>query len=532
MIKLSNLSVPLQDAEKPLKTLAAKKLKIQASDIIQIQYLKKSVDARKKNAIQFVLTLAVTVKNEAYLLKKYANDPNISLYQPYTYQIPKAPVTKERPVIVGYGPAGMFAGLLLAKAGLRPIILERGACAADRKKAVELFQTTGTLDCESNIQFGEGGAGTFSDGKLNTGIHDPRIQYVLETFVSHGAPDDIRYAAKPHIGTDYLIQVVQNIRRTIQELGGEVRFGAKFCHYETDAQGRLAEIHSIQKGETHTISTRHCILATGHSARDVFRMMKQANVALTQKSFAMGVRIEHLQTDLDRCMYGIHAGHPALPAADYKLAVHLPNGHSLYTFCMCPGGEVVASSSERERLVVNGMSNRARNGKNANSALLIGISPHMLGSADPLAGMLLQEELEHKAYLAGGGNYAAPVCLVGDFLEKKVSSSFGKILPSYRPNVHFASPDAYLPEFMTETLRLGIPAMGRKLPIFNQPDAILTGLESRSSSPVRIVRNEQYQSVSTAGLYPCGEGAGYAGGITSAAVDGLRCAEALILSMK
>ncbi len=532
MIRLSNINIPLQKYQENLKVIAAKKLKISQNDILKVQLLKKSVDARKKNAIQFVLTLAVSVKHEGEVLRRCAKLPGITPYQPYSYHIPVARPAKEHPVVIGFGPAGMFAGLLLAKAGLRPIILERGMPADKRAVAVERFRQTGELDTENNIQFGEGGAGTFSDGKLNTGINDPRIQFVLETFTAHGAPEDILYNAKPHIGTDYLVHVVQEIRKTIQNLGGEVYFGAKFFGYDVNAKGNLAEIHYCQNGEEKSISTNHCILATGHSARDVFHMLHKQNVTLTQKNFAMGLRIEHLQEDLDRCMYGASADHPALNAADYKLAVHMSNGHSLYTFCMCPGGEVVASSSEEHRLVINGMSNHARNGLNANSALLVGITPALLGSNDPLAGMHLQEEIEQRAYIAGGGNYIAPVCLVGDFLENRTSSAFGKVKPTYRPGTKFVLPDEYLPPFMTETLRLGIPAMGQKLSLFQDYEAVLTGVESRSSSPIRIVRNEYYNSVNINGLYPCGEGAGYAGGITSAAVDGLRCAEALIASIE
>lgn len=530
MIKIANINVPIDAADMPLEEIASKKLRINSADIKKVIILKKSVDARKKNAIQIVYTLAAEIKNENAVLKRNANKPEISAYKEYRYEISAADAGKHRPVVVGFGPAGMFAALYLAKAGLCPIVLERGKPADERSKSVELFRKMGVLDTESNIQFGEGGAGTFSDGKLNTGINDPRIRYVLETFTEHGAPEDILYNAKPHIGTDYLIDVVQNIRRTIIELGGEVRFGARFLEYETNSQGEITSVIYIQNGMHYNIETDRCILATGHSARDVFRMLKGKKAALTQKNFAMGVRIEHLQEELNRCMYGKSAEHPALSAADYKLAVHLRNGHSLYTFCMCPGGEVVASSSEEKRLVVNGMSCHARNGTNANSALLIGISPYDLNSNDPLAGVYLQEKLEENAYTAGGGNYNAPICLAGDFLNKKVSSSIGKVTPTYKPDYKFALPDEYLPAFMADTLRLGIPAMARKLPIFNDPEAVITGVESRSSSPVRIVRDETYQSVSVKGLYPCGEGAGYAGGITSAAVDGLRCAEALVYS--
>lgn len=532
MIKVSNMHIPLNETDTPLNELVAKKLKIPVSDINDVKYLKKSIDARKKNAIQLVLTLAVTLKNEKVILKRFSNNQNISEYKSYSYKIPSISSYSTRPVIIGFGPAGMFAGLFLAKAGLKPIILERGASVVERQKAIDIFRKTGKLDTENNIQFGEGGAGTFSDGKLNTGINDTRIQYVLETFVKHGAPKDIMYMAKPHIGTDYLIDVVQNIRRTIEEAGGEVKFGARFSGYETDKDNTLRSVLYVQKNITYSIPTNKCILAAGHSARDVFRMLKNKNVSLTAKNFAMGLRIEHLQKDLDICMYGKYADNIALTAADYKLAVHLPNGHSLYTFCMCPGGEVVASASENNRLVVNGMSYHARNGVNSNSALLVGISPDMLDSSDPLAGMILQENIEQRAFLSGGGDFKAPVNLVGDFLENQVSTSFGKIKPTYTPGVKFASPNEYLPEFMVETLRMGIPEMGRKLKLFNDPEAVLTGVESRSSSPVRIIRNAFYQSVSISGLYPCGEGAGYAGGITSAAVDGLRCAEALIETLK
>lgn len=533
MIKISNINIPINNSDISLKELAARKLKVDLCDINEVKYIKKSIDARKKENIQFVITIAVNVKNENKILKRFSNNNNITEYKPYNYIEPTLVITHSlRPVIVGFGPSGMFAGLLLAKAGLKPIILEKGYSAIKRKKAVDAFRKTGKLDTNCNIQFGEGGAGTFSDGKLNTGINDFRIRYVLETFVKHGASEDILYTAKPHIGTDYLINVVQSIRKEIENLGGEVKFESAFTGYGSDSDGNLKSIYYTYNNTEYSIATDSCILATGHSSRDVFRILKDRNVSLAAKNFAMGVRIEHLQADLDKCMYGKNAGNKALPAADYKLAVHLANGHSLYTFCMCPGGEVVAAASEKNRLVVNGMSYHKRDGENANSALLIGISPDMLKSDDPLAGMILQEELENKAFIAGGGDFKAPVNLVGDFLKHKVSTSFGKIKPTYIPGTKFALPDEYLPKFMTETLRLGILEMGRKLKLFNDPEAIITGIESRSSSPVRILRNDFYQSISVSGLYPCGEGAGYAGGITSAAVDGMKCAEALVLSKK
>ncbi len=533
LIKISNINIPLNNSDISLKKLAARKLKVDLSDINEVKYIKKSIDARKKENIKYVITIAVSVKNENKILERFSNNNNITEYKPYNYVEPSLVITKSpRPVIVGFGPAGMFAGLLLAKAGLRPIILERGYSAIKRKQTVDVFRKTGKLDTKCNIQFGEGGAGTFSDGKLNTGINDFRIRYVLETFVKHGASEDILYTAKPHIGTDYLINVVQSIRKEIENLGGEVKFESTFTGYESDCNNNLKSVFYMYGNTEYSIATDHCILATGHSSRDVFRILKDRNVSLAAKNFAMGVRIEHLQADLDKCMYGKNSSNKSLPPADYKLAVHLPNGHSLYTFCMCPGGEVVAASSEENRLVVNGMSCHKRDGKNANSALLVGISPDMFPDKDPLAGMVLQEKLEHLAFIAGGGDFKAPVNLVGDFLEHKVSTSFGKVKPTYIPNTKFALPDEYLPEFMTETLRLGIPEMGRKLKLFNDSEAILTGIESRSSSPVRILRNDCYQSISVSGLYPCGEGAGYAGGITSAAVDGIKCAEALISTLK
>lgn len=532
MIKISDIIIPLNAANVSLREIAAKKLKVPISDIKNVKYIKKSIDARKKNAIVFVITIAVNVKNEKALLKRFHKNKNILEYVPYHYNEPSLKAHTFRPVVVGFGPAGMFAGLLLAKAGLKPIILEMGYNALKRKETVDIFRKTGTLDENCNIQFGEGGAGTFSDGKLNTGIKDMRIMYVLETFVRHGAPENILYTAKPHIGTDFLINVVQSIRREIEDLGGEVLFESKFIGYETDLYDALKSVIYMNSGNEYSIRTNNCILATGHSSRDVFRMLKSRNIRLAAKNFAMGVRIEHLQSDLNQCMYGKNADNKALPAADYKLAVHLPNGHSLYTFCMCPGGEVVAAASENKRLVVNGMSVHKRNGINSNSALLIGIYPEKFGSNDPLYGMYLQEKLENQAFIAGGGNYNAPVNLVGDFLEHRVSKSFGKIKPTYIPGTKFALPDEYLPDFMTDTLRYGIPELAKKLQLFNDPEAILTGIESRSSSPVRILRNEYFQSVSISGLYPCGEGAGYAGGITSAAVDGLKCAEAIIAALK
>lgn len=526
MIKLMNLTLPLGYTEKQLRQTVAKRLKVMPEDILSMEYLKKSYDARKKPHITVVLTLRVTLHGENSVLKRFAKDKDIQPDVPYSYAIPNCTAAKTRPVVVGFGPAGMFAAYILAKAGQRPLILERGQCVEQRKEDVTLFRQTGQLNPESNIQFGEGGAGTFSDGKLTTNIKDKRIRFVLETFVHCGAPEDILYLAKPHIGTDLLIHVVQRLRDAILAMGGEIQFNA--CLEElVQHNGKLTAIRYRKNQIVHEISTEHCILAVGHSARDTFTMLHQSNIQMTPKNFAVGVRIEHPQSIINYAMYGREANPPVLPAAEYKTAVHLPNRHSLYTFCMCPGGEVVAAASESGRLVVNGMSYHARNGQNANSALLVGVSPQQFPNSDkdPLTGVKFQRHLEEAAFRAGGGNYFAPVCCVGDFLAGQNPKTLGSVKPTYRPGVTLRSPEQYLPAYIIETLRQGIPAMARKIPQFDMPDAVLTGVESRSSSPVRILRNDACQSVSLLGLYPCGEGAGYAGGITSAAVDGIRCAE-------
>ena len=432
-----------------------------------------------------------------------------------------------RPVIVGFGPAGMFAALVLSMAGAKPIVLERGGDVDSRVKAVEEFHNSGKLDTECNVQFGEGGAGTFSDGKLTTGIKDRRIGWVLERLVEFGAPDEILYLSKPHIGTDKLRGAVKALRERVVSLGGEVRFNSRFCGFETE-NNSISAVKYFHDGKIITIDTKSVILATGHSARDVFELLYNENIDLSQKSFSVGVRAEHLRTDIDKAMYGDFAGHKALKAADYKLAVHLPNGRTLYTFCMCPGGYVVAASSEEGRLAVNGMSCFARDAENSNSALLVNVGPEDYGSDHPLAGMYFQRELEEKAFKAGGSNYHAPAAVLRDFMEGRVSEKLGRVKPSYRPDVKFAAPEKYLPDYVCESLRLGITEMGKKIKGFDDGDTLLTGIESRSSSPVRINRGENMQSLSLKGLYPCGEGAGYAGGIVSAAVDGMKCAEAII----
>ncbi len=530
MLRIQNIRLPLDYTDTDLKKSVGKKLHIPFEQIQQIQIRKRSVDARKKDNISFLFTLDVKISNEKKVFQKCSKDKDISLAVMQKYRV-NICHSSERPVVVGFGPAGMFSAYVLAKAGLRPIILERGCPVEERVQHVQNFRSSGILKPESNIQFGEGGAGTFSDGKLNTGIKDDRIRFVLETFVQCGAPSEILWQAKPHIGTDYLQNMVKNFRLLIQQLGGEFHFQAKFTEFSLNHQ-QLTAIRYIQNDELHEISTKHAILALGHSARDTLEQLYQKNIIFTPKPFAIGVRIEHLQKDINKALYGKFWNHPALGAANYQLAVHLNNGRSLYTFCMCPGGEVVASASEPEKLSVNGMSYFRRDGKNANSALLVGVSPKDFGSEHPLAGIFFQREWEKKAFQAGGGNYFAPVVCVGDFLHHRESNSFGRIQPTYIPGVKFASPDQYLPDYVCETLRSGIQEMNRRIQGFACEDAILTGIESRSSSPVRMCRDENYCSTGISGLYPCGEGAGYSGGITSSAVDGIKCAEAVLRQIR
>ena len=523
MIRVNNLRLAPGEPLEALRAQAAKKLRLKPERIESVSLLRRSLDARDKGDLHYVCSAAISVRGSESLALQRAGCRDASLYEPYEYEIPVSAL-RSRPVIAGFGPAGMFAALVLAKAGARPLVIERGQDALTRKAAVDAFRAGGTLDPECNVQFGEGGAGTFSDGKLNTGTHDRRIQWVLDQFAAHGAPDSVRYDAKPHIGTDVLIHVVQRIRQEILALGGEVRFGTRLTGLVIEGGVLRGVLTDSARGEE-TIPCESLILALGHSARDSFAMLERLGVPMEPKAFSMGVRIEHRQADIDRTQYGRARG--ILPAADYSLNVHLPDGTSAYTFCMCPGGEVIAAASEEGGVVTNGMSYSARDGENANAALLVTLHPEDFPERDVLSGMRWQRRIEQAAFEAGGRTYRAPAQLAGDFLARRKSEGPGRVRPSYRPGVTWTELHEVLPPRITQVLEQAIPALGKKLPGFEDPDAVLTAPETRSSSPVRILRDGGCQS-RIRGLFPCGEGAGYAGGITSAAVDGMRCAEAVL----
>lgn len=511
LIRIDNIKVNI--GEELTKEHIAKRAKVQTNEILDYKVIKKAVDARKKADVHYVYTVVATTK------KKIAG---FTEYIEKKYIFPDCDGLKNRPVVVGTGPCGLFAGLMLARCGAKPILLERGADVDARHIAVEEFWSAGKLDTITNVQFGEGGAGTFSDGKLNSGINDERCQFVLDTFAEFGAPKEITYTAKPHIGTDILRNVVKNIRLEIERLGGEVRFLNKVVGILVD-NNSVYGVEVEKDGEKYEIRTDNVILAIGHSARDTYRMLQKLGIKMEQKNFSVGVRIEHSQEMINKSQYGDFRD--KLGAADYKLSAHFENGRSAYTFCMCPGGEVVASASFEGGVVTNGMSNNARGGKNANSALLVNVNTTDFPSKEPLSGVDFQEEIEKKAFVLAGSDYKAPAQYVADFLGEEMGE---KVEPTYRPGVKFCNISQVFPGFVTDTLKLAIKEFDRKLKGFASGGAVMTAPETRSSAPVRIVRDKESYMTDIRGLYPAGEGAGYAGGIMSAAVDGIKVAEAIV----
>ena len=524
MLRIEQLRLLPEEPETALLARCARLLHTDPAALTGLTVLRRAIDARE--GLTFVYTVAVSAPQEAALLRR-CRDKRVTAYTPERYALP-APVTppETRPIVVGAGPAGLFAALVLARCGARPILLERGQCVEQRQQDVARFWCGGPLDTESNVQFGEGGAGAFSDGKLNTGTRDVRHRYIMEQLVSCGAPADILTDALPHVGTDKLHIALQALRRQLLEAGADIRFGARLDGLTV--QDSVLTAVTVRQGDTlYTLPARQVILAPGHSARDTFELLYAAGLAMEQKPFAMGVRIEHRQSAVDAARYRKLAGHPSLPPATYKLSCHLPNGRSAFSFCVCPGGEVVAAASEAGRVVTNGMSEYARDGENINGALLVNVTPADFPDSHPLSGVRLQRQLEDAAYALGGGDYRAPCQRVEDFLAGRPSTGCGAVRPSYRPAVAYTDLHRCLPPFLSETLALALPELGKKLRGYDDPDALLTGVETRSSSPVRLVRDDRYEA-NIRGLYPCGEGAGYAGGILSAAADGMRCAEKLL----
>lgn len=533
MIRITELQLPLEHPAEALPTAIIKRLKLKDSDLLDFTVFKRSYDARKKNSeITFVYIIDVKVNNPEKILSRFADDKNIRPSpDTHYYPVAEAPADlTERPIVIGLGPCGLFAALSLAQMGFKPIVLERGTDVRRRTKDTWALWRNKVLTPESNVQFGEGGAGLFSDGKLYSQIKDPKFygRKVMHEFVRAGAPEEIMYVSKPHIGTFRLTGVVAAMREEIKSLGGEVRFESKATDFIIE-NGRIEGI-TLADGET--LRSRYVVLALGHSARDTFRKIHERGVFIEAKPFAVGFRIEHPQSLIDAARLGKYAGHPQLGAADYKVVYHATNGRAVYSFCMCPGGTVVAATSEPGRVVTNGMSQYSRNERNANAGIVVGINPEEDFPGGPLAGVELQEKLESRAYELGGKDYCAPGQLVGDFIRGKASTEFGEVEPSYKPGVLLGDLSPSLPDYVIEAIREALPAFGKQIRGFDRSDAILTGIETRTSSPVRITRDhESLQSVNTRGLYPAGEGAGYAGGILSAGVDGIKIAEAVATAM-
>lgn len=526
MIRISNIYLPPNYTDEILRAKVQKELRRKSEEIKSINLYKLSIDARKKNDVHFLATVDVELKSENRVLKQIKSK-KVTVPKEYKYVQPICK-NSSHTVVVGAGPAGLFASLILARSGMEVTLVERGKSVEERTRDVDNFWNNRKLNTNSNVQFGEGGAGAFSDGKLTTGTKDVRIRKVFEEFVSHGAPQEILYDSKPHIGTDRLKPTIKNIREEIISLGGKVLFSTRL----TDIKIKDNKVYSAvveSDGQEKEIFCDNVIVAIGHSSRDTFKMFKNKGLMIEPKPFAVGARIEHLREKINISQYGDFYKEKKLGAAPYKLSTHLGNGRGVYTFCMCPGGVVVGAQSEVNTVVTNGMSYYARDAVNSNSALLVGVSPDDFDSDDVLAGMYFQEEIEKKAFLVGGGNYNAPVQRVGDFLRNEKSKCFGEVLPSYKPGTAFARLDDILPEFITDSMRQGIAEMDKRLNGFMDNDALLTGVESRSSSPIRILRNKDtMEALGIDGLYPCGEGAGYAGGIVSAGVDGIKCAEKIV----
>ena len=520
LLRLTNFPQPLNYTEASLRSALVRKCRLAPDQLVSFSLVRRSVDARDKSDVHFVLSVDLEVRNEAAVLKRCRFLTPAPVQEPVS--LPPSRLER-RPLVVGAGPAGLFAALTLARAGARPILIERGKPVEQRTSDVAAFEAGGSLNPESNVQFGEGGAGAFSDGKLTCGIHSPHIRSVLETFVAHGAPEEILIDQKPHIGTDRLRGVVASIRQGILSLGGDVRFETRLERLIL-RQGRVAGAIVLAGGAEEEILTDCLLLCVGHSARDTARALYSQGVAMGPKPFAAGVRIEHPREMIDRSQYGSFAGHPALGPASYKLNARTPDGRGVYTFCMCPGGRVISAASEPGGIVTNGMSLHARQDRNSNAALLVGVRPEDFGSEHPLAGFDFQRKIEEAAFLAAGKTYRAPAQRVGDFLADRETSSFGEVQPSLLPGVTPCDLRSVLPAFITDNLKLALPVLDRQLKGFALPDAVLTGPETRSSSPVRLPRTTSGEAENVAGLYPVGEGAGYAGGIVSAAVDGITAA--------
>ena len=530
MLRLTELKLPLDHPPEALRAAVLQRLTIKDDELLSVSIFKRSCDARKKHAMLLIYALDIEVRNEAALLKRLRNDRHLGPTPDTAYRfVGHAPASQTaRPIVVGFGPCGIFAALVLAQMGFKPIVLERGKAVRERTKDTWGLWRKHVLNPESNVQFGEGGAGTFSDGKLYSQIKDPKHygRKVLTEFVKAGAPEEILYVSKPHIGTFRLVGMVETMRHEIEELGGEIRFEQRVM----DVLIEEGHVRGVVLANGETLFSDHVILALGHSARDTFEMLHARGVTMEAKPFSVGFRIEHPQSLIDKARLGPNAGNPLLGAADYKLVYHAKNGRSVYSFCMCPGGTVVAAASEPNRVVTNGMSQYSRNERNANAGIVVGITPEDYPGG-PLAGIELQRELESRAFELGGGNYDAPGQLVGDFLVGMPSTQLGSVEPSYQPGVRLTDLASALPDYAVEAIREALPAFDQQIKGFAMHDAVLTGVETRTSSPLRITRGGDYQSLNVKGLYPAGEGAGYAGGILSAGVDGIRVAEAVALNL-